>query len=80
MNYEELSIQKKSTILLDKETEFGGQVVVQWGKWEHCVVANLTRGHYEERDEDFKVTREYSFDEELDGLWKRSLEGFCFFI
>ena len=72
--------KKKATLLLDKEIEFEGQVVVQWGARESCVVANLVRGRYEERDEDFKVTREFTYDEPMVGLWKCSLEGFCFFI
>ena len=71
--------KKTAEVMLDKDTEFDGRVIVQWGQRGSCVIANRSRGRYEERDESFKVTRTYSFPSELDGLWKLNLEGMCFY-
>ena len=71
--------KKEVKLLLDKETEFDGQVFMQWYDHGYSVIANGTRGTYEERDADFRVTRAFNFGREFDGLWKHSLEGMCFF-
>ena len=70
---------KEVNLLLDKETEFDGNVIVQWLKSGHCIIGNGSRGTYEERDGDFKVTRDFTCGMEFDGVWKYSLEGFCFY-
>ncbi len=71
--------KKEAKLLLDKETEFDGQVFMQWYDHGYSIIANGTRGTYEERDADFRVTRTFDFGREFDGLWKYSLEGMCFF-
>lgn len=71
--------KKEAKLLLDKETEFEGQVFMQWIDHGYCTIANGTRGTYEERDADFRVTRSFTFGKEFDGLWKYSFEGMCFF-
>ena len=71
--------KKEGKLLLDKETEFDGQVFMQWYDHGYSIIANGTRGTYEERDADFRVTRTFNFGREFDGLWKHSLEGMCFF-
>ena len=52
---------------------------MQWYDHGYSIIANGTRGTYEERDADFRVTRTFDFGREYDGLWKYSLEGMCFF-
>ena len=71
--------KKEAKVLLDKETEFDGQVFMQWYDHGYSIIANGTRGTYEERDADFRVTRTFDFGREFDGLWKYSLEGMFFF-
>ncbi len=71
--------KKEAKLLFDKETEFDGNVFMQWIDHGYCTIANGKRGSYEERDADFRVTRSFSFGKEFDGLWKFSLEGMCFY-
>lgn len=67
------------TTELDKETEDSGRVLVEWGDRGSCIIANCNKGMFEERDEEFKVTRQFKLDRELEGVVKRSLQGFCFY-
>lgn len=71
--------KKPATVLFDKETEFDGKVTAAWGDRGSSVIVNKTRGRYEERDEDFKVTKSFAFSSELDGVWKYSLDKMCFY-
>ncbi len=73
------SKKKEAKLLFQKETEFDGKVFVQWDPSGHAIVGNGTRGTYEERDGDFKVTREFTYSSGFDGVWKHSLEGMCFY-
>ena len=71
--------KKNSTVVLDKETEFDGRVTASSIDWGSFVITNKTRGRFEERDKDFKLAKSFAFSNELDGVWKYSLERMCFY-
>ncbi|MEE3467845.1 MAG: aryl-sulfate sulfotransferase N-terminal domain-containing protein [Eubacterium sp.] len=73
------SKKKEVKMFLNKETEFEGRVFVQWDPSGHVIIGNGSRGTYEERDGDFRVTREFTVGGSFDGVWKYSLEGLCFY-
>ena len=71
--------KEPSSVIFDRETEFDGDVTAAWGERGSCIIANKTRGRYEERDEEFKVTKSFALSSEFDGVWKYDLKRMCFY-
>ncbi|MCR4604800.1 MAG: hypothetical protein K5639_02265, partial [Eubacterium sp.] len=69
-------VKKPSVEVIDeKPTENTGKISVQY-MGDHCIVVGCNQGSYDERDDLFKVTRQFGYIKEFDGVWKLDLKGF----